>query len=965
MADAMKKAWTDIQNSSTAGAKSAVKSANNMKSAFSSLGGTVSRLGGLLTKVIGPISFIYLAKKCLDLGSSVTEVQNVVDTAFGSMAYKMESFAKSSIKNFGMSELAAKKTGSTYMSMAKSMGIATEDASEMAVTLTGLTGDVASFYNISQDVASTRLKAVFTGETEAIKELGVVMTQTNLEQYALSKGINKSISSMTQAELVTLRYHFVLDSLNMTSGDFVKTQNSWANQTRILSEQIKALGANLGKILTTVLVPALKALNRLLEGLVSITSFISSAVSSFFGANVSQNNQIASSATDAAEAENALAAGIGNAAKAAKKSLAGFDDLNILQSDTAAGSAGASGGLSGSVDFNLSQAEKDSSAISQAWANTAEKVKELYYEVLGKISVKNLENSRASLTNLSSGWDNLSSTIGGANGSLSDFLANMVDMNQIGYAGQNKIFGGLMDMIAEFRRNYSETGETGMLAWIKGAFTDKDVWDSFGEMFAGWGMAASAYLPESGIMGVSKEEWENLFLPVTEEYTNLYRDLSTEAAESLAEYNAISKQLSTKLKKVDWSDAIITDQDIREVDQLTAQLFNTVTRRNADARKAAEDSIASLIEEGLISEEDGMKAIQDLNEVYDANAELIQGNQEKILGILQKAKSEKRSLTEEENSQIMALMNEFNDETIAVIKQGASDSDEIYKMIEENRGKMTKQMLSQTIQFANDEYAAKVKAAEDTYAASIANADRLYHDLGVIDAEEYERIKKDAEEKKNIQIQEAQLAKDALIKEAQGAADGVADAVDPETGEILSNWEVLWNSMFTKVNTVWTNITSKCKGFINRILGFINGLISGVGSGINAVISALNKLNVKIPKWVPKYGGETFGFNLRAVTVRQIPYLAQGAVLPPNKPFMAVVGDQKHGTNIEAPLTTIQEAVANVMGEQTSALVAGFEASIGVQREILQALLGISIGDDVIGQAVSRYNRKMAVVRGG
>jgi len=96
-----------------------------------------------------------------------------------------------------------------------------------------------------------------------------------------------------------------------------------------------------------------------------------------------------------------------------------------------------------------------------------------------------------------------------------------------------------------------------------------------------------------------------------------------------------------------------------------------------------------------------------------------------------------------------------------------------------------------------------------------------------------------------------------------------------------------------------------------------------------------------------------------------LPALAQGAVLPANKPFMAIVGDQKHGTNIEAPLTTIQEAVALVMEDQTAAILAGFEASVGVQREILEAVLGIQIGDELIGNAVARYNRKQAVMRGG
>ena len=97
----------------------------------------------------------------------------------------------------------------------------------------------------------------------------------------------------------------------------------------------------------------------------------------------------------------------------------------------------------------------------------------------------------------------------------------------------------------------------------------------------------------------------------------------------------------------------------------------------------------------------------------------------------------------------------------------------------------------------------------------------------------------------------------------------------------------------------------------------------------------------------------------------QLPYLAKGAVLPANKPFMAVVGDQKHGTNVEAPLTVIQEAVATVMDDYAASNMAGHQATVSVLRELLEAVLGIQIGDDVIASAAARYERKMAVVRGG
>lgn len=127
----------------------------------------------------------------------------------------------------------------------------------------------------------------------------------------------------------------------------------------------------------------------------------------------------------------------------------------------------------------------------------------------------------------------------------------------------------------------------------------------------------------------------------------------------------------------------------------------------------------------------------------------------------------------------------------------------------------------------------------------------------------------------------------------------------------------------------------------------------------------LRALKTAVGDAVTPFGGKTIGFNLKPVHTPQIPYLAQGAVLPANRPFLAVVGDQKHGTNVEAPLATIQQAVANVMGDQTAAILAGFATSVEVQREILQAVLGIQIGDDVIGKAMHRYQQKMTVLNGG
>ena len=162
----------------------------------------------------------------------------------------------------------------------------------------------------------------------------------------------------------------------------------------------------------------------------------------------------------------------------------------------------------------------------------------------------------------------------------------------------------------------------------------------------------------------------------------------------------------------------------------------------------------------------------------------------------------------------------------------------------------------------------------------------------------------------------------------------------------------------------WDGLKGILKGPVNGIIGLINSLLSGMASGLNAITRVLNSWSVTVPNWVPVLGGKSFGFNLRPISAPQIPYLAQGAVLPANKPFLAMVGDQRHGTNIEAPLATIQEAVALVMEDQTQAILAGFNTSVAVQREILEAVLGIHIGDETIAAAIDRSRTRQAVMKG-
>lgn len=312
--------------------------------------GMAVKVGKTVAAAFTVRSIANFSKQCLELGSDLQEVQNVVDTTFDSVSGKVNQFAKDAAKTYGLSETMAKKYTGTFGAMAKAFGYGEAEAYKMSTALTGLAGDVASFYNLSQDEAYTKLKSVFTGETESLKDLGVVMTQTALDQYALANGFEKTTSAMTEAEKVSLRYAFVQNQLSAASGDFAKTSNSWANQVRVLSLQFESLKASIGQGLINVLTPVIKVINTLMSKLVAAANAFKEFTATLFGKQTATQTQIATdssdgldSVTESANAATGATSGTTDAVKKLKRELAGFDQITKLGSeDSSSGTSGSS-----------------------------------------------------------------------------------------------------------------------------------------------------------------------------------------------------------------------------------------------------------------------------------------------------------------------------------------------------------------------------------------------------------------------------------------------------------------------------------------------------------------------------------------------------------------------------------------------------------------------------------------------
>ena len=190
---------------------------------------------------------------------------------------------------------------------------------------------------------------------------------------------------------------------------------------------------------------------------------------------------------------------------------------------------------------------------------------------------------------------------------------------------------------------------------------------------------------------------------------------------------------------------------------------------------------------------------------------------------------------------------------------------------------------------------------------------------------------------------------------------GLRGVLDFLSAVFRGDWNTAWNLIGDTVDAVVDRMSNAVRNAANNAISYINGMIRAAVGGFNNLTGALNKLSFDLPEWL---GGGHFGFNIGAITAPQIPYLAQGAVIPPNREFMAVLGDQSHGTNVEAPLSTIQQAVAAVMQDNLDGELAALEGIRGTLLDILQAVYGIDLSSNAVGRAVDRYQVRQAIITG-
>lgn len=951
--EAFKKAWSQIERDSASGSKKVKKeikgihreaknASDGMKSSFangfSGMGSIIRRIGGIIAAAFAIKKVVGFGKECLELGSDLQEVQNVVDSVFTTMSNKVDEFAENAAVSAGLSETMAKRYAGTFGAMAKSFGFTEASALDMATALTQLSGDVASFYNISQDEAYTKLKSVFTGETESLKELGVVMTQTALDEYAMANGFGKTTSAMTEQEKVALRYRFVMDQLSTASGDFIRTSDGWANQVRILKLQIDSIKATIGQGLINLFTPVIKVINLLLAKLATVANAFKSFTELITGKKSSgatgagqagivqdtlpdmgtEYNSAADGADNLAKSTKKAADATKDAGKAAKGYLSPLDEINKLgaEENTAdsltpdTGSTGTSGMGAGNVDYGkLAEGENVLEKTSGILDKIIKKMKQLagltkkgFWDGLGdyKPVLKGIQEDLKSIgksmkdiftsPDVLKAADNFAKTFSYALGQVAGSFAS------IGLTIARNIVGGIEKFLSQSKGRIKKYlvdmfDIASEISKIIGDFSD-----AFAEVFSVFGNETAQQITGE-IIGIFAE----IKMMISENAAKLGRDILNMITIPFIENKDTIKQA--------------IEGTLEAIEPFTAGLLTAV--------QTVRDAIGKLYDERLKPFFDSVA--EGLSKIVKT---LIEGYNTYIVPVLQGLGERFQNLMEGPLGQAIENIQTFLGKLIDALKLLweqllvpfidwiVKNMIPVIADIVDFIGNNALDVLETIIKGVGD--VADVLSGIIDFLVGVFTGDWDLAWQGI--REIFDGALNFIRDTTGIDFRGIAKTIADKMKEIKEKISGVWDNLStfvPEKIEIIRKAiEDKFNTARDTVKEAFEKIVDFIKAPINEAIGLVNEAIGWINDKIGGIEKSFTfSYDFKNPITGTRYSG-SYGMNLPRVDT--VPYLARGAVIPPQSEFLAVLGDQKHGTNIEAPLSTIEQAVRNVVEESGS-----------------------------------------------
>lgn len=967
-----------------------------IRQSFNGLGSVVKKIGVLIGGAFAIGKLTQFGKECVELGSNLAEVQNVVDVTFTTMSDKVNEFAKNAMTSAGLSETMAKQYVGTFGAMSKSFGFSEAQAYDMSTALTQLTGDVASFYNISQDLAYTKLKSVFTGETETLKDLGVVMTQSALDQFALANGYGKTTSAMTEQEKVALRLAFVQKQLSAASGDFIRTSGSWANQVRVMQLQLQSLKATVGQGLINLFTPVLKVINTLLGKLATLANAFKSFTELITGKKSSgqtgasgaglvgtdpmadtadQYGDAADNAEKLADATNDTADATKKATKAAKGYLSPLDEINNYSTDKSVdssskvpGAPGATGGLADqmkdavqNVDYGkvaegetvLDKMSKPLKKIIDRFKQLAKLIAKGFWDGLGDYEPifdgikKDLDSIWKSLKDIFTD----SEVTKAANNFLDSFAYAIGQVAgsfaRIGLTIAQNIIGGIEKFLKQNTqriKNYLiDMFNIGSeISQIAGnlAVAFADVFSVFG--------GETAQQITADLIGIFAE----IGMVLTETAAKLGRDILNMIAQPFIDNKDILKSA------IEGSLGVI-ETVTSGVLTVVQNLSDAISRLYDEHVKPFFDSIAnglSSIFETLITGYNTyvLPVLQGLAEQFKGLLEGPLGDAIlKIETFLGKLIDSLKLLWE---SVLVPLINWIIANLLPVVAEIINVVGTVAIKVMKSLIKIIGDVadtLSGIIDFLVGVFTGNWELAWQGIKEIADGAWSFIKDVVSGAWEIIKTVTKGALSIIKSIISTAWNAIKALTstiwnaikKTLSGLWSSLKSTASTVFNAIKTKVASVWDSVKNKTSQVWENVTTfvsnKVEAIKNAIINKFNaardavrsafeGIVDFIKAPINQAISIVNNavgmINNAIggiesafsfgPWTVPTpFGSKTIGFHATFPRIGTIPYLASGAVIPPRSEFLAVLGDQKKGNNLEAPESLLRQIVREESGK--------------------------------------------------
>ena len=950
--------------------------------------GLAKKAGIALAAAFSVKKLVEFGAQCIELGSDLQEVQNVVDVTFPRMGSQVDAFAKEAAASFGLSETMAKRFTGTFGAMAKAFGFSEKAAYEMSTTLTGLAGDVASFYNISQDEAYTKLKSVFSGETETLKDLGVVMTQNALDAYALANGYGKTTQAMSEMEKVALRYQFVQDQLSASSGDFIRTSDSWANQVRILKLQFDSLKATIGQGLINVLTPVIKVINTIIGKLMSLANAFRSFTELITGKKSSGGSaSVAAAGMDnvAASADNAGAAmgGAGSAAKKAAKDIAtattGIDELNILNPDSGSEGSG-SGGSGGYAADEFDMGELSTDQLDEAdnrLQGLIDRLKELrdlfvdgFKAGLGDVTHERLkeaiEGNKGSLKEIFTDpgvveafnrWlDTLAYSLGQIAGSMASIGITMAT-NLLG--GLNRYLDQDKDLIKQRIINWFDI--TGEIATIVGNFAQ-----AFANIFSVFG-GENGQRVTAALIGI----FANAFMGVNEVCLKLSRDLIDVITRPFIDnQDAFKTAIDGFLGFL--ASALETVKGV--VDETMASLgemYDAHVKPMFDALASGLSSIVSVL---LTTYQGYIQPILDelAGKLSSFAGRYLQPLIDKGLELIGKVADAVTLLWVNILQPFIEWFISTIIPAITPVLQGVIDSFLLLGEVISGVFSGIITWLTGIIDFLVGVFTGEwslawtgiqeilsgiwelIKAIITGALSLIQNAITLaWTQISVTTTTIWNTIKALINTVwtwlKSLATQVFTSIKNA-VSQAWTAIQTTTTEIWNGIGEALSLlWETIkttagetftgikdtiveaWNALKDRTGEIWDGIWNSIKGAINNIISGVEDMVNRVVSGINTMIDGINSLISSIPG-VP--GGAIP--NLGTVS---LPRLAQGGFVRANTPQLAMIGDNRHQGEVVAPEDKLQEMVDRAVAMASRDSTGMSDYYLEVMVDLLQRII--------------------------